>query len=220
MNPVCCDSPASAFCDPSSGESNNRSRNWSDEAFKRQQIRNLLTAMVIAQGTPMLLGGDEWMRTQLGNNNAYTTRGDNPFNWYDWGSWIANPARVRMHDFVGKLLHFRSDHAYAFAPDEYGAGAPFSWKSETGGDPNWESKHIAQHYFDSSKGPQLFIMINMESGNTSFTLPQGVAWKRVLDTSAFLESELTTSGNLAAAPITGASYSVTGHAIVVLQAAQ
>ena len=104
LNPVCCDSPASPFCDPLSGTGDNRSRNWTDENVKRQQIRNLLVAMMIAPGTPMLLGGDEWMRTQLGNNNAYTTGADNPFNWFDWGAWTASPERVRMHDFTVQLL--------------------------------------------------------------------------------------------------------------------
>ena len=218
LNPVCCDSPASPFCDPLSGESNNRSRNWTDESFKRQQIRNLLTAMMIAPGTPMLLGGDEWMRTQLGNNNAYTTGADNPFNWFDWGSWQADPARVKMHAFVQQLLRFRKDHSYAFAPADYGAGAPMQWKSEALGPPNWDLKHIAQLYADASTGPQLFVMINMESGNVTFQLPPGIAWTRLLDTQSYFED----AGNFTLdqpAVVSGGSYGVVGHSIVVLQAA-
>jgi pullulanase/glycogen debranching enzyme len=41
--------------------------------MKRQLMRNLFLAMMISHGTPIMLGGDEWMRTQLGNNNAYST---------------------------------------------------------------------------------------------------------------------------------------------------
>jgi len=224
LNPVCCTSPASAFCDPLSGENNNRSRNWtSDESFKRQQIRNLLTAMMIAQGTPMLLGGDEWMRTQLGNNNAYTTEADNPFSWFDWGGWQASPERGRMHDYVTQLLRFRREHSYAFAFDDYPAAEPFAWKSETLGDANWDSKHIAQFYSDASQGPQLFVMINMESGNVTFQLPPGIAWRRLLDTQTYFEGDAAASGNItldAPAVIPGASYGVVGHSIVVLQAAE
>jgi glycogen operon protein len=222
LNPVCCDSPASAFCDPLSGENNNRSRNWSDESFKRQQIRNLLAAMVIAQGTPMLLGGDEWMRTQLGNNNAYTTSADNPFNWFDWGGWTASPDRVRMHDYARQLLRLRREHSYAFAPADYGSGAPFQWKSESLGTPNFDSKHVAQSYSDASQGPQLFVIINMESGNVTFQLPPGAAWRRLLDTQAFFEGSAEVSGNVtldAPAAISGSSYGAVGHSIVVLQAA-
>jgi glycogen operon protein len=101
LNPVCCDEPLSPFCEFDSGESNNRSRDWgqANEPLKRQLMRNAFVAMMVSHGTPMLYGGDEWMRTQLGNNNAYTTRGDNEFNWFDWGAWEANDERHRMFDF-------------------------------------------------------------------------------------------------------------------------
>src|SRR5205085_12281782 len=127
LNPVCCDQPTSPFCTRDSGENNNRSRDWRrcentprpaakvcgvdgdcasdgsvrcipDEEFKRQMMRNLFVAMAVSQGTPLLLGGDEWMRTQLGNNDAYSTRADNPTNWFDWGVWQAKDEAWRMKD--------------------------------------------------------------------------------------------------------------------------
>ena len=74
------------------GEDNNRSRNWgrTTRRIKRQLMRDLFVAMMITHGTPMLYGGDEWMRTQLGNNNAYSHAAPTtPYNWYDWGTWQA-----------------------------------------------------------------------------------------------------------------------------------
>jgi glycogen operon protein len=50
--------------------------------LRRRQARNLLATLFVAQGVPMLLGGDEIGRTQQGNNNAYCQ--DNPISWYDW----------------------------------------------------------------------------------------------------------------------------------------
>ena len=223
LNPVCCDSPASPFCDPLSGTTDNRSRNWTDETFKRQQIRNLLTGMMIAPGTPMLLGGDEWMRTQLGNNNAYTTGADNPFNWFDWGAWEASPDRVRMHAFTVQLLRFRREHAYAFADADYPVNAYPKWVDISGAaatDANsWYTKRIAQDYDDATRGPRLYVMINMETDKRDFVLPAGVTWKRLLDTQAFFE----TSGNFtldSPAVMPAAPYGVVGHSIVILQAAQ
>src|SRR5205814_1477077 len=93
--------------------------NVETDPFKRQLIRDMFAAMLLSQGTPMILGGDEWMRTQLGNNNAYSTSADNSFNWYDWGSWEGKPANQRMHDFVRKVIRFRKEHAYAFAQMNY-----------------------------------------------------------------------------------------------------
>ena len=102
LNPICCADPLSAFCDeakksgagePSPGTGphldDNISRNWGDEDTKRQMMRNFFALMMVSQGTPMLYGGDEWLRTQLGNNNTYTPQADNPYSWHDWGAWEA-----------------------------------------------------------------------------------------------------------------------------------
>ena len=114
LNPVCCDDPNSPWCDQDSGEEHNRSRDWGSdeegEATKRQMMRNFFAAMLISHGTPLLLGGDEWMRTQHGNNNAYSTGADNPFNWFQWGTWQQNSERLRMHDFVRDLIRLRQEH--------------------------------------------------------------------------------------------------------------
>ena len=51
-------------------------------ALRERQKRNLLATLLLSQGTPMLLGGDEFGRTQQGNNNAYCQ--DNEISWLDW----------------------------------------------------------------------------------------------------------------------------------------
>ena len=76
----------------SSGEDHNRSWNMGAEgpsddptisALRLRQQRNFLATLLLSQGVPMLLGGDEFARTQCGNNNAYCQ--DNELSWYDWG---------------------------------------------------------------------------------------------------------------------------------------
>ena len=73
------------------GESNNESQNFGVEgptddpairAAREQQKRNILATLLLSQGVPMLLGGDEIGRTQRGNNNGYAQ--DNEISWYDW----------------------------------------------------------------------------------------------------------------------------------------
>src|SRR4029078_7708569 len=75
------------------GESHTRSWNCGAEgptddpailAMRARQQRNFLTTLLLSQGVPMLLGGDEIGRTQGGNNNAYCQ--DNPISWYDWAT--------------------------------------------------------------------------------------------------------------------------------------
>jgi len=231
LNPICCDNPTSPFCDPNSGDDHNHSRDWSDERVKRQMIRNFFVALFVAHGTPMMLGGDEWMRTQHGNNNAYSTRADNPYNWFDWGGWSADKDRVRMHDFVRKMIQLRKDHAYAFAPTSYEGAAPMAWKHAGNGDmDNWGGRAVMQHYWDSSVGPELLVLINMDAGSEiSFTLPDHKAWERLVDTQLYFDSPeyLDTMGSDAAQSshniwtsdpevVTGA-YGVKSRTIVILR---
>jgi isoamylase len=245
LNPVCCSEPTSAFCNRDDGESNNRSRDWGQdhEFFKRQEMRNAFVATLIAHGTPMLLGGDEWLRTQLGNNNAYSDGADNPNNWFAWGTWESYNERHRMHDFVRKMIELRKAHAYAFAPATYAGAAPFTWKNDqnvdaAGGD--WATKHIAIHYWDASRGRPLYIMLNMESYQVAFTLPAGVTWTRLVDTQWYFdeilanddpgmpgyfsehpEADLKTSMNITLASpavIPGSSYGVPSATFVILEA--
>ncbi len=232
LNPVCCDQPTSPFCDRDSGENNNRSRSWgtapADEAFKRQLMRNVFAAMLFSHGTPMLYGGDEWMRTQLGNNNAYSARADNDKNWYQWGEWKAQDERWRMQDFVKAMIKVRKDHAYAFAPAEYGAAA-FKWESESGQDPDWNSKHIAIHYNDRIKGPELYVLINMEGGDVKFTFGPG-NWVRLVDTQQYFDvptgagnwfdmtmADPRKTGNVGEVALMAAEYVVKSRSIVIVE---
>ncbi|MFT5679105.1 MAG: isoamylase [Myxococcota bacterium] len=246
LNPVCCDNPKSVWCDSESGEDNNRSRDWgqSAEPFKRQQMRNLFTALMISHGTPLILGGDEWMRSQFGNNNAYSDGSDNQWNWFRWGEWRSAEAedRHRMHDFVRDIIALRRDRTYALSPSEYGGGMPFSWKdasnNEMAGD-GWNGRQLAIHYYstDAFPQPELFIIINMERGDVTYTLPEGRTWARLVDTQQYfdtpgtsdesggyfdenLEADVYTSANVtldAPEVITGGSYTATSTSIIILE---
>jgi glycogen operon protein len=67
-------------------------------------MRNLLSTLLLARGTPMLLAGDEFARTQMGNNNAYAQ--DNEISWIDWEG-IDEDGRA-LADFVRRLLAIRT----------------------------------------------------------------------------------------------------------------
>ncbi len=249
LNPVCCDNPKSVWCDSTSGEDNNRSRDWgqSAEAFKRQQMRNLFTALMISHGTPMILGGDEWMRTQYGNNNAYSDGADNPWNWFRWGEWRSTEAeeRHRMHDFVRDIIALRRDRTYALSPAAYDEGMPFSWKdasnNEMSGD-GWSGRQLAIHYYstDAFPQPELFIIINMERSDVTYTLPGGRTWARLVDTQQYFDTpgtssesggyfddtpdaDVYTSANITLDDpevIEGGSYTATSTSIVILEEVQ
>ena len=97
------------------GHSDNRSWNCGVEgptddaeilALRERQKRNLLTTLLFAQGTPMILAGDEHGRTQHGNNNAYCQ--DNEISWLDWELAAKQPNR-NLTRFVSILTRMRRD---------------------------------------------------------------------------------------------------------------
>ncbi len=100
--------------DNKDGSNDNRSWNCGTEgptddpatnALRERQIRNLLATLLLSQGTPMMLAGDELGRTQRGNNNAYCQ--DNELSWLDWEIGDRGKSTIR---FVRKLTHLR--HQY------------------------------------------------------------------------------------------------------------
>ncbi|MEA3151388.1 MAG: isoamylase, partial [Gammaproteobacteria bacterium] len=97
------------------GTSNNLSWNCGVEGptddvevgvLRQRQMRNLLATLFLSQGIPMLQAGDEFARTQQGNNNAYCQ--DNEISWVDWGLYAANQDLVQ---FVRLLSRVRREHA-------------------------------------------------------------------------------------------------------------
>lgn len=96
------------------GESYNRSWNCGEEGetddlkvleFRSRQRRNFLVTLMLSQGMPMLLSGDELGRTQKGNNNPYCQ--DNEISWIDWSLQDKN---ADLLDFTRQLIYFRRQH--------------------------------------------------------------------------------------------------------------
>ena len=73
--------------------------------LRERQTRNFLATLMLSQGVPMLAGGDEVARSQLGNNNAFCQ--DNELTWYDWN---LDAPRRRLMEFTGKLIQLRRNH--------------------------------------------------------------------------------------------------------------
>ena len=95
------------------GESHNRSYNFGVEgptddpainAARERQKRNFLATLLLSQGVPMLCGGDEYGRTQQGNNNAYCQ--DNEISWYNW-DW--DDKNQDLFEFTRRLISLRKD---------------------------------------------------------------------------------------------------------------
>jgi isoamylase len=97
-------------------DGHNENRSWNcgaegptdDPAIRRlrtRQKRNLLASLLLSQGVPMILGGDELSRTQRGNNNAYCQ--DNEISWFDWN---LDASRQEFLEFVARVVMLRRQH--------------------------------------------------------------------------------------------------------------
>jgi isoamylase len=107
------------------GECNNRSWNCGEEGetedeainkLRARQKRNFLTTLLLSQGVPMILSGDEMSNTQYGNNNAYCQ--DNEISWIDWSKTDND-----FFEFTCKLIKFRKSHP-AFCRKKWFQGRP------------------------------------------------------------------------------------------------
>ena len=96
------------------GENNNCSWNCGIEGptsdpeiltLRARQKRNFIATLLLSQGVPMLLAGDEMDRTQQGNNNAYCQ--DNALSWVNWD---LSPEDLELHAFVARLIRLRKEH--------------------------------------------------------------------------------------------------------------
>ncbi|MEO0248125.1 MAG: glycogen debranching protein GlgX, partial [candidate division WOR-3 bacterium] len=101
------------------------------ESLRRRQIKNFLLTLLISRGVPMLLGGDEFRRTQGGNNNPYCQ--DNETSWYDWTGLERNKEIFR---FVRSMIAFRQSHP-VLGREEFYTDATIQWFGPQGGLPNW-----------------------------------------------------------------------------------
>jgi glycogen operon protein len=159
------------------------------EALRLRQIKNHLTLLLLSQGTPMLLMGDEIRRTQRGNNNAYCQ--DNELNWFDWNAVEEHPELLR---FVQQLNHFnltteffQENHYWNSPPSIQGSRCTFGGVKV--GQPDWShhSHTLSYSLKNRSYEKWLYVMVNAFWEHLDFEIPKhkgGRPWRRILNTAA------------------------------------
>jgi len=161
------------------------------EAIRSKQIKNMFTMLMMSQGTPMLLMGDEVRRTQQGNNNAYCQ--NNEISWFDWNLLEKNKGLFR---FVKMLINdffkrFEILHEERFWIDnKRGKNPHVTWHGTKIGKPDWgEASHSLAFTLGKPKGKEhLHVMINAYWDSLEYELPVLTkyptgTWKKIIDTS-------------------------------------
>ncbi len=164
-------------------------------ALRKQLIKNFACCLLFPAGTPMLLGGDEFMRSQEGNNNAYCQ--DNAISWFDWSN-LEKHSDIFV--FFRKAIAFTRKYTvlqnrkFLAGVDEDGNKIPdISWFGPNSGRAEWEDPEMRVLCYmldgaeeDSELGNyQLYLILNADYNAHSVSLPHldGERWCRVVDTS-------------------------------------
>lgn len=155
--------------------------------LRSRQIRNFGTLLMVSQGVPMLLAGDEIGRSQCGNNNAYCQ--DNEMGWFDWNRVQGNANLLR---FFRLLIRFRHDHAIlrrgTFSDRDNPKAPRIEWHGVRLHEPDWshESRSLAMHIHGAPENRQdhIYLIANAHWEPHEFELPilPGWKWARVVDT--------------------------------------
>lgn len=160
------------------------------EQLRDRQIKNFLTILFVAQGTPMLLMGDDTRRSLRGNNNAYCQ--DNPTSWLDWSLLPKNEKLFRftrnLIAFTQSLHLFKQDHLLCTMKRECDCPR-ITWHGVDLNCPDWSdtSHSLAFSLLHPEKGEHLHVILNAFWQPLSFRLPPLPIeryWHRIIDTAS------------------------------------
>ena len=177
-------------------------------ALRARQVRNFLTILMLSQGVPMMIMGDEARQTQFGNNNAYCQ--DNEITWFDWTH------EQKQHDlirFTSALIAFRKEHGTLrrsrfFTGEQNDRGlADISWHGARLYSPGWDdpgSRVLAYTLAGFANTPEgkandtdIHVMMNMDWDDIDFEVPTvpGRRWYRAIDTGAPAPGDIFAKGH-------------------------
>jgi isoamylase len=189
------------------GENNNYSHNHGVEGPTRRkaveqlrlrQMKNMLATLLLSQGVPMILSGDECRRTQRGNNNAYCQ--DNAISWFDWRLVKRHKDLVR---FCRALVAFRKAEP-TLRQTDFLTGRPFrpgglddvSWYAPSGSAIDWRTEHRGLICLLAAVPPRdvleppnhhMLILVHPDAERRVFSIPprvRSLPWSLLLDTAA------------------------------------
>jgi glycogen operon protein len=170
------------------------------EALRNRQVRNFATVLMVSQGVPMLVAGDEVRRTQGGNNNAYCQ--DNEINWFDW---TAPGRRSDVLRFFQRVIQFRKCHPILHRPRFFSGEvndrglSDINWHGCQLFAPGWndpDSRVLSFTLGGFGDDPDMHVIMNMSWEDLMFELPavKGRQWYRAIDTALASPADIVEPG--------------------------
>jgi isoamylase len=199
-------------------------------ALRLQQAKNMIATLLLSLGTPMILSGDEFGRTQGGNNNAYCQ--DNVISWNDYSLMEEHGGLFR---FVRMLIRLRKEHPVFTRPEFYtgvdnsrSTRNDIDWLDTRGARMDWNhGGHCLAIYIDGTEvglrrareDDDFYIMFNNAREDQVFLIPaapSGLHWVRVIDTAAAAPDDFFPPGEEPSLPVPSET-SVAYRSLVVLR---
>ena len=205
------------------GENNNYSSNYGVEGPTRRkaivelrlrQAKNLMASLLLSHGTPMIVSGDEVLRTQRGNNNAYCQ--DNSISWFDWKLVERNSEMLR---FCEALIGFRKAQPtvrratfLTGKPHQVGDLPDVSWYNPAGEVMDWtQASHSMICVFsttglDTPIARNVMLLMHPGPSDQKFQIPaelRRLSWKLFIDTSAAAPRDIYPQADGPALPARG-----------------
>ncbi len=189
-------------------------------AYRTRQVKNFAAILMLSQGVPMILSGDEVRRTQGGNNNAYAQ--DSIISWFDWTRVGPHADTLR---FFQRMIDFRQRHATLRRTTYFDGTA----NARGVRDVQWHGAYLNAPGFgdplshvlaftlgDPGDGEDIHAILNMELGDVTFALPPvpGRRWYRVADTALSAPDDIANPGE--EIPVEGDTYRATNRSVVIL----
>ncbi len=190
------------------------------EALRERQVKNFAAILLLSQGVPMILAGDEVRRTQRGNNNAYCQ--DNAISWLDWTLAEKHAGLLR---FWQEMIAFRrqlpSIHRSRFFTGQMnGRGLKdISWHGCSLNQPGWDdpqARALAFTLAGFGDDPDLYVILNMYWDGLDFELPPlpGRSWHVAVNTAAVSPDDIAEPGRERF--VVGNTFRAEGRSVVVL----
>ncbi len=171
-------------------------------ARRLKQQKNLLACLFLARGVPMLTAGDEFGRTQRGNNNAYCQ--DNEISWVDWSFLEKNR---ELFKFTQSLIALRREYPALCSGIFFRGKDDVQWFAQKNREIDWyNDRSIGMHIRGEN---DLIILINDEKVNCSFELPEG-RWDIAFSTAPHQPVQQKNSISIQAHSMSGLTQSPSG----------
>jgi glycogen operon protein len=184
--------------------------------LRRRQARNLFATLMLSQGVPMILAGDELLRTQRGNNNAWCQ--DNEVSWVDWVLAQRNADFLR---FAREMIALRKRHP-ALRRRTFLQPGDVVWHGPEPYKPDFSGRALAMVLDGLRTGREpdadLYAAFNAGREARTFTIPpapQGRAWRRVVDTALAAPLDIVGPGEGPVVP-EWSGYTLAAFSLVVL----